>query len=215
MTRDLLKIKASFYRFELFLLRLLLVHFLSYDWQNLMRIPHDGRGLAKGSLLVSAHGEYFEKRGCIRGPTDGANLLVQIVLWAKDMNLKLLLDWASGLDLGNHASEETDNSYNADEAISYVPDESVELQRNTNDTAREDDHIKQMKETTEDDTTDVLEAAAKKTKETAKDAWEATKDTARKIKESVVGNSSFNIDDDVWEDHTGKPKIKGDDIIKP
>ncbi|GJZ08857.1 hypothetical protein Tco_0543140 [Tanacetum coccineum] len=117
--------------------------------------------------------------------------------------------------MGNHASEETDNSYNADEAISYVPDESVELQRNTNDTAREDDHIKQMKETTEDDTTDVLEAAAKKTKETAKDAWEATKDTARKIKESVDGNSFFNIDDDVWEDHTGKPKIKGDDIMKP
>ncbi|PWA88918.1 late embryogenesis abundant protein (LEA) family protein [Artemisia annua] len=135
----------------------------------------------------------------------------------------------------NHASEETDNSYNADEAISYVPDESVELQRNTNENAREDDEAKQMKdkkvdmtsdeikhmkykakenandmkESTED-TTDVLKAAAEKTKDTAKDAWETTKDTTRKIKESIVGYSSFNVDD-VWEDHTGKPKIKGDD----
>nr|GEU77134.1 reverse transcriptase domain-containing protein [Tanacetum cinerariifolium] len=29
---------------------------------------------AKGSLLISAHDKYFRKRGCIRGPTDGANL---------------------------------------------------------------------------------------------------------------------------------------------
>ncbi|GJU67577.1 glucose and ribitol dehydrogenase [Tanacetum coccineum] len=31
------------------------------------RVPHGGRGLAKGSLLVSAHDEYFRKHGCIRG----------------------------------------------------------------------------------------------------------------------------------------------------
>nr|GEX03356.1 hypothetical protein [Tanacetum cinerariifolium] len=49
--------------------------------QRLARIPYDGRGLAKGSLLVSAHGEYFRKRGCIRGPMNGANLLLQNVCW--------------------------------------------------------------------------------------------------------------------------------------
>nr|GEU91690.1 hypothetical protein [Tanacetum cinerariifolium] len=35
----------------------------------------------KWSLLVSAHGEYFKKSGCIRGPTDIANLLVQNLYW--------------------------------------------------------------------------------------------------------------------------------------
>ena len=79
------------------------------------------------------------------------------------------------------------------------------------DNAKENAYNK--KENTED-TTDVLKAVAEKTKDTAKDAWETTKDTTRKIKESVVGNSSFNVDD-VWEDHTAKPKIKGDDVMKP
>ncbi|GKE40568.1 hypothetical protein Tco_1463973, partial [Tanacetum coccineum] len=37
------------------------------------RVSHGGCGLAKGSLLISAHDEYFRKRGCIRGPTDDAN----------------------------------------------------------------------------------------------------------------------------------------------
>nr|GEW34438.1 20 kDa chaperonin, chloroplastic-like [Tanacetum cinerariifolium] len=40
--------------------------------------------------------------------------------------------------MGNYAGEETNNSYNGDEAISYVLDESVVLQRNINDTAREE-----------------------------------------------------------------------------
>nr|GEW84411.1 hypothetical protein [Tanacetum cinerariifolium] len=39
------------------------------------RVLHGERRLAKGSLLVSAHDEYFRKCGCIRGPTNGANLL--------------------------------------------------------------------------------------------------------------------------------------------
>nr|GEW92786.1 zinc finger, CCHC-type [Tanacetum cinerariifolium] len=42
-----------------------------------VRVPHGGRGLAKGSLFASAHDEYFRKRGCIRGFTDSANLLVK------------------------------------------------------------------------------------------------------------------------------------------
>nr|GEZ09374.1 hypothetical protein [Tanacetum cinerariifolium] len=44
--------------------------------------------LAKWSLLVSAYGEYFRKRGCILDPTYGANLLVQNlcreVKWIRD-----------------------------------------------------------------------------------------------------------------------------------
>ncbi|GKD62425.1 hypothetical protein Tco_1299934, partial [Tanacetum coccineum] len=62
------------------------------------RVPHGGRGLAKWSLLVSAHDEYFRKRGCIR--SHGWRQLVSTnTLWAKDMDLRSLSGWADELDL--------------------------------------------------------------------------------------------------------------------
>nr|GEY64678.1 hypothetical protein [Tanacetum cinerariifolium] len=139
--------------------------------QSLWTLPLEmsmGSALKESSFLTCPSSPLVVSSiGICRTPTVTGQMANSVALVAFGSTLSIL---------GNHASEETDNGYNADEAISYVPDESVELQRNTNDTPREDDHIKQMKETTED-TTDVLEAAAKKTKQTAKD-----EDTTRKIK---------------------------------
>nr|GEY08708.1 hypothetical protein [Tanacetum cinerariifolium] len=52
------------------------------------RIPHDRRWLTKWSLLISAHGGYFRKQGCIRGPTDDANLKKPLALpWGRTPRL--------------------------------------------------------------------------------------------------------------------------------
>ena len=107
-----------------------------------------------------------------------------------------------------------------DEAITYVGDESSELQRNTKDRIGDQEvHQKQADKTTNkageginkaadmvkattDKTVDVVNSVTEKAKETVKGAWEATKDATQ----NISGTSSFDNVDDLWEDHTTKPK---------
>nr|GEY33682.1 RNA-directed DNA polymerase, eukaryota [Tanacetum cinerariifolium] len=99
-----LKVKAGLYCFELFLLRLFLVQFFSYDWQNLVCVPHGGRRLAKWGLLVSAHDEYFRKRGCIEVAQMAPTFFQGKVIWVR---AKEVLGWM--VDFVEDIEEESDS----------------------------------------------------------------------------------------------------------
>ncbi|GJR05898.1 auxilin-like protein [Tanacetum coccineum] len=73
-------------------------------------------------------------------PLDGRSTLrpADVLIFGWVGGKHACVDLTGVSSIGNYASEEMDNSYNGHEAISYVPDESVVLQRNINDTAREE-----------------------------------------------------------------------------
>ncbi|GKF36230.1 hypothetical protein Tco_0112988, partial [Tanacetum coccineum] len=59
------------------------------DWlfSSPNRVPHGRRGLARRGLFRIAHGEYFRRTQLYPGPTDGADLLVQKMLWVERVDL--------------------------------------------------------------------------------------------------------------------------------
>ncbi|XP_024984526.1 uncharacterized protein LOC112520383 [Cynara cardunculus var. scolymus] len=137
---------------------------------------------------------------------------------------------------GKHASEETDNSYNIDEAISYVGDGSSELPRKAKvrigeETANRDEGMKDeskerahdMKQSSTSIAADKAGEGINKAADMVKAATDKTVDAvdtvAVKAKETVKGAWEATKDakqrvsgtssfnvDHLWEDHTTKPE---------